>query len=238
VALLVSPGSLQWLFALGFLGYRTRVTVVVLLAFVVGFTMTTILSAFLGAIGGAIGSVTYKPPHVHAIAPWRDPKWRQLVKNQLGAQCPNDTRPISPPIFNMRLNIAQNLPEDRRVAEIAALHAERFSAESDDLDWSQWYDHYSRIVLLPDDKDVVQHIHTGLAFNLQTAALYLLASAIFVARVRHWWCIVPAVAWVSLLVVENVVVVQKLSNEWSTLSQQIKYLSLSAGVKPGKTSAE
>jgi hypothetical protein len=54
VALLVFPGSLQWLFALGFLGYRTRVTVVVLLAFVVGFTMTTILSAFLGAIGGLL----------------------------------------------------------------------------------------------------------------------------------------------------------------------------------------
>src|SRR5579863_1795028 len=82
VALLVFSGSMQQLFALGSLGYRTRVAVVVLVAFVVGFTMTTTLNALLGAIGGSIGSVSYKPPHTHPIAPWRDPRWRRLVKNQ------------------------------------------------------------------------------------------------------------------------------------------------------------
>ncbi len=73
VALLIfhvaAPGSFGWFFSLGFLGYRTKVALVVLTAFVVGNSMTRFLSGFLGAIGGAIGgAVGYKPPQSLEIA--------------------------------------------------------------------------------------------------------------------------------------------------------------------------
>ena len=105
------------------------------------------------------------------------------------------------------------------------LNAERLKAESDDLAWSVWYDHYHSIVVRPDDKDIFLQVHTGLRFSLETAALYLLLSAIFVPPVRHWWYIAPASVWVVLLVVESIEAARKALDKWSTLNEQVKYLS-------------
>ena len=220
-------GWLQWFFALGVLGYRTKLALVIIVAFVVGFSATTFLNAILGAMGGAIGAVSYKPPHSYAIAPWRDPKWRELVKKRVGAGCPKDTRPISPLVVDLRSKIAANLPQDQQASAMMALHTERLAAESDDLNWAVWYDHYHKIILEPTG-DVVWHVHTGLTFNLETAALIVLLSATVVPSVRHWWCILPSCMWVLLFVVESVVAVQKAFDKWSTLNDQVKYLSANA----------
>ena len=194
------------------------------MAFVIGFTATTFLGAILGAIGGAIGAARYKPPYSYEIAPWRDPKWRELVRKRVGAGCPNDTRPMSALVIELRSKIAASLPHDQQSAAIVALHGERLAAESDDLNWSVWYDHYHRIILEP-SKDVVWHVHTGLAFSLETAAVVALLGAAVVPSVRHWWLILPCFMWLLLLVVESVVTVRKAADKWSTLSDQVKYLS-------------
>jgi hypothetical protein len=217
-------GRLQWFFALGFLGYRTKVSLVVLVAFVIGFTATTFLNAILGAVGGAIGAVRYKPPHSYDIAPWRDPRWRDLIKKRVGAGCPNDTRPLSPTIVDLRTKLAANLPQARQQDAITALHLERLAAESDDLNWAVWYDHYHKIILEP-SRDVTWYVHTGLAFSLETAALIVLFSAAVVPNVRHWWCILPSCMWAFLFVLEQVFTAKKALDKWSTLNDQVKYLS-------------
>ena len=223
VALLMFPGRIEWFFALGFLGYRTKLALFILVAFVVGFTATTFLGAILGGIGEAIGAASYNPPYSYEIALWRDPKWRELVKKRVGAGCPN-TRPMSALVVELRSKIAASLPQDQQAAAIMALHGERLAAESDDLNWSVWYDHYHRIILEP-SKDVVWHVHTGLTFSLETAAVVVLLSAALVPSVRHWWWILPSLIWLLLLIVEAVVTVQKAADKWSTLSDQVKYLS-------------
>jgi hypothetical protein len=217
-------GGLQRFFALGFLGYRTKVSLIILAAFVIGFTATTFLNAILGGVGGAIGSVTYKPPHSYDIAPWRDPRWRELIKKRVGAGCPNDTRPLSPMIVDLRTKIAANLPQAQEEEAMVALHLERLAAESDDLNWAVWYDHYHKIILEP-SRDVVWHVHTGLAFSLETAALIVLLSASVVPSVRHWWFILPSCMWVFLFILDQVFAVKKVSDKWSTLNDQVKYLS-------------
>jgi hypothetical protein len=68
VALLMFPGRIEWFFALGFLGYPTKLALFILVAFVVGFTATTFLGAILGGIGGAIGAASYNPPYSYEIA--------------------------------------------------------------------------------------------------------------------------------------------------------------------------
>jgi hypothetical protein len=225
--LLLIFGQLHWFFALGFLGYRTKLSLAILAAFVFGFTATTFLSAILGAIGGAIGAASYKPPHSYDTAPWRDPEWRQLVKQRLGPRCPNDSRPMSSLTVDLRTKLAAHLPQDQQADALIALHGERLAAESDDLSWSMLYGDYHNIVLEP-TKDVVWHVHTGLTFNLETAALIVLLSAAAVPVVRHWWCILPSCIWVLLLVVETTVTMKKALDKWSTLSDQIKYLSTDA----------
>jgi hypothetical protein len=87
-------------------------------------------------------------------------------------------------IVDLRTKIAANLPQAQEEEAMVALHLERLAAESDDLNWAVWYDHYHKIILEP-SRDVVWHVHTGLAFSLETAALIVLLSASVVPSVRH-----------------------------------------------------
>ena len=224
-ALLISGRTADELLYLSSLGYRSRVTVILVIAFVVGFTLTTCLSALLGAIGGVIGSVTYKAPESYAVAPWRDPTWRELIKKKLGANAPSDTRPISSVILELRQKMINNLPTSQQQPENLRLQQDQLATEADDLAWSVWYDHYHKIAVMPDEKDVFLQVHTGLRFSLQTASLYCLTSALVVPSLRHWWYLAPAVFWVVTLVIESVNSLQKALNKWSSLHDQIKYLT-------------
>src|SRR5882757_1233860 len=99
VALLIfqfaAPGSFGWFFCLGFLGYKSKLSIILLTAFIIGNSLTSFLSGILGGIGGAIGMrlarEPYQPPHNQKIAPWRDARWRIVLRSRLGDQVPNDT---------------------------------------------------------------------------------------------------------------------------------------------------
>jgi hypothetical protein len=131
---------------------------------------------------------------------------------------------LSPIIVDLRTKIANNLPPAQQQEAITALHLERLAAESDDLDWVVWYSHYHKIILEP-SRDVIWHVNTGLAFSLETAALIVLISATVVPSVRRWWCILPCCMWLFLFVLDQVFAAKKALDKWSTLSDQVKYLS-------------
>lgn len=227
---LAAPGSFAWFFALGFLGYRAKLGLILLAAFVVGNSLTTFLSSLLGALGGALGSISvkepYKPPHSYDTAPWRDERWRTVLKSRLGAQAPNDTSLIPPAVLKIRREMIDSLPANERPMALVNLGREKLSAEMDDGNWEQWYDHYHQVVVFEEDrKDFDLYVRRGLNFNLETAAVYVLISAVFVRSLRHWWCILPTCMWVLLLVAQEYSGFKRYTNKWSSLSAQIKYLS-------------
>jgi hypothetical protein len=226
---LAVPGSFNWFFALGFLGYRTKLSLIVLVAFVVGNSVTTFLRGSIGAMYGALDAVyarrrPYTPPESYTIAPWRDPRWRTVLMRHLGTRAPKDTTPILPDILETRRKMAELLPSNEQPRALSELNSEKLAADMADLQWEQWYDHYHRIVLRPDDRDSFFHVGYNLRINLEAAALYGLVSAMFVPRLRHWWCILPSCIWVLMLVAEEYSAVQNRNNKWTTLSTQIKYL--------------
>src|SRR6267378_7001196 len=227
---LAAPGSLGWFFSLGFLGYKTKLSAILLAAFIVGNSLTTFLSSLLGGAGGFYGAILaqrpYQPPHTRPTAPWRDATWRVALRRRLGAQTPNDTTPLAEGIFNIRRETIQFMPDAERLAALANLNRERLGAEIDDANWAQWYDHYHRIVLTRRDKwDVQRYVMHGLRFNLETAALYTLVSVLFVPSLRHWWCILPASMWVAILVAEQWDGLRRFRDQWTTITEQIEYLS-------------
>ena len=226
---LAHPGAFDWFFILGFLGYKTKLSLVLLVAFLVGNSLTTFLNRFLGAIGGATGAVIdqrpYKLPHSYDVAPWRDPRWRAVLKQRLGADAPRDTIVMWEELYKQRCALVNFQPEQERPAVLMALNSEKFNAEMDDAAWARWYDHYHWMILVDARRDFVWHVANGLNFNLQTTALVILVSAAIVPDVRHWWCILPACLWVLLLTAEVYVGMKKAVDNWSTLSAQIKYLS-------------
>ena len=226
---IVSPRSFVGFFNLGFLGYRTKLAIVLLIAFLIGNTMTTLLNMSTGEIGGAVGGAlrrrSYTPPASEPIAPWRDPRWRTVLKKHLGGEAPADTNPIPQKIFEQTLALVEMMPETQRPAERYRINREKLNAEVADLKWSEWYDHYSQIVLKPDTRDLESHVRLGLNVNLEAAAIYILISSTYVPAVRHWWCILPACVWIVVGAGETYTVLNRFANKWSTLSDQIKYLS-------------
>ncbi len=230
VALLVynaaCPGVFTWFLSLGFLGYRTKIITILVTSFLVGNSLTSFLGAILGGIGGAIGGTPYKAPHTHNIAPWRDPRWRAVLSKVLGADAPNNTSLMQPWLYeHQKAAINQQPDVAQRNMALFQLEGDKFSLERDDSEWSRWYDYYHSTVLRPSDLDVFFHVRRGLAFNLETTAVYLLISACFVHAVRQWWCILPSCLWTLILGASEWSEAKTMMDRWSTLAKQITYLS-------------
>jgi hypothetical protein len=227
---LAAPDSFGWFFTLGFLGYKTKLSIILLTAFIVGNSLTTFLNGLFGVAGAIVGVRIGKKPQPQAytqqIAPWRDLRWRFALKTYLRGQTPNDTVLLAEQTLNLKRETINYLPEGERPQALATLSHERIQTQMDDLQWSQWYDHYHLVVLTDRNRwDFQRHVQHGLVFNLETAAVYVLLSAPFVPRVRHWWCIVPASMWVVILLAQQYSDVKRFLNPWATLSEQIEYLS-------------
>lgn len=74
-------------------------------------------------------------------------------------------------------------------------------------------------------RDFDFHIRSGLNFNLEVTGLYVLLSSFIVPGIRHWWSLIPACIWVFLGIAEVVHALRRYGDKWSTLFQQIDYLS-------------
>jgi hypothetical protein len=133
---------------------------------------------------------------------------------------------ISEEVFKIRVQTVGIMPEAQQANAMVELNREKLEAEMDDLVWAEWYDHYHhRVLTSRDGWDVQRHVLHGLNFNLETTAVYALLSTPFVPGLRHWWCIFPAVFWTFLLFAEQYAGLGRVKDPWSTLTQQIEYLS-------------
>ena len=223
------PGSFAWFFHLCFLGYRMKLTLIILTAFVIGNSMTRFLYGTFAMVGGVIGRVVgrrpYKPPHTVSVAPWRDTRWRVALKKYLGNDAPKDTILMSQDLHNLKLQMANQQPPALVQRAIAEVENEKLSAEIDDLNWSRWYDHFHSLVLTSTERDFAFYVERGLHYNLQTASVYVLISACFVPILRYWWVLTPTLLWTFFLLMEEYGGLMQYLNKYSTTSKQITYLS-------------
>jgi len=218
------PGSFSWFSALGSLGYRTKLGIVLLVALLIGSTINAFVSSFLGGIGGAVGGVTNKPHYAVKVAPWRDPTWRVALSKVL-SDPPKDTQLWADWVYEMKRKAVESIPAAERGLALTKLESERLQNQREDWEWARWYEHYHMAVLQPSENDVLFHVQRGLHFNLETASLYALVSLFFVPAMRHWWCTLPACFWVFLLVVFEINGARSVMDKWSTLDRQITHLS-------------
>ena len=222
---LAAPGSFGWFFHLGFLGYRTKLALIMCVAFAIGFTMNALLRGLLGGLGGVVGPKLFqrKAPHTYSIAPWRDALWRTLAKAYLGQHAPPDTVLMTKSLYDLRRKALDLQPEPARSFAISQLEMERLNSEINDGYWAQWYDQLREIVIQPGDRDFT-HVWWGLTTNFGTAGLYVLVSSAYVSSLRHWWSLAMASTWVLMLVAQEYTGTKKYTDQWSTLSAQVKYL--------------
>jgi hypothetical protein len=211
-----------------FPGYKVKIASIVVLAFVVGNSLTTLLMVAANAIGPVLGGLLVKldlqSAGTNVAAPWRDPKWRNLVTQQIAPNVPGQAAFVSDELYAMQRRGFEGLPEPERNRQIAELGARKFLGDVADQAWAEWYDHYHYIVLNPADRPVEWHIQTGLAVNLATGALWLVGSMIFLPAARKWWCISFACLWFAVAVIATLHFMWNLTHPWRTYSIQLKYL--------------
>jgi hypothetical protein len=229
----IRPGSVNWFFRPGFLGYKTEVALFIIVCFVVGFTVTMALQGLVGAAYGAYFNAKkpkpFKAPHSYPAAPWRDPRWRVALIKHLGPSAPSDTLPMTSELLEERKKFINSLvPPNDRPQRLLDLEVENFQYNQDDARWFQWYDHYHTLVLQPPERDLFYHVGWGLRINFESTAVFILISALVVPQYRHWWIIASAIFWISMFASEEYNALLRQKNQWSTLQQQIKYLSSTA----------
>lgn len=222
---LASPGSFAWFFSAGYLGYRTKIAIVLLAAFVTGNSMTRFLDGSVGGIRGAVAGAIWRSPQSLDVAPWRDHRWRVALAGVLGAQTPEDKPFLADTLWRVRRSVYDSQPDAIKGPALLTLDRERAESVVNDGDWERWYRHYHWLVLKPADRDVFQHVQRGLSFNLQTASIYALISVAFVPELRHWWCILPASWWTFDLLNGTFWDVKNGGDWWYTLDAQITYLT-------------
>lgn len=234
VALIIFQLGHPWFYArfvtAEFLGYKTKIAIAIAVAFVIGNSMTRLVAATSSTLGRKIGNaIGYRLSDPSLLVtnarPWRDARWRSLVKEQLGDRAPKDSQVVDQKVFDRMCEVAVDLPEPQKEAEFARLIKLQSDTLNDDFEWSRWYDQYHAAIIQPNDFTIETYIRNGLDFNLQAAAGYVLISATYVPALRHWWWLVPAFAWCVITVVEGYSLLERLFNKWSTYSDQIKYLS-------------
>jgi hypothetical protein len=233
VALLVfqlaEPGSFGWFFSGGFLTYEAKVGVILIVAFLIGNCMTTFLMVLKGEVEDFVAKEKKQGPQqlppIDQGVPWRDIRWRLALKNRLGKKAPENVRVLPAGFLDEEQKRVAALPEAERRQSLGQLEETGINVAKDDADWYALYCIYHAVVLERSEQDDALNVREGLDFNLETAALVVLISALFVPSLRHWWCILPACMWIVIFVLEERADARRYNDLWSTLDDQILYFA-------------
>jgi hypothetical protein len=168
-----SPHAFDWFFFIGSLGYRTKIGITLLVALLIGITVTRGVAGMVGAIEGGFGAVLSKPPHMVKVAPWRDVTWRAALAKVV-RELPKNTILWPDWLYQQKIKEITLLPEDQRLVATRQLEIDRLASQAEDADWNRWYRHYHSMILFPTEKDFLVELQRGIHFNLQSAAVYVL----------------------------------------------------------------
>ncbi len=239
VALLIyqsaSGTGLQWLFDVGFLGYKTKLGLLIFIAFVIGHTITNfvreVLDDLLPILAELVGRMPWpsKASFQYENGPWRSVEWRNAIKGRLGSSAPDDLKFITQQMMAQELNLATSLPPEQQGLELLRISREQTASILNDMEWSALYSHYHVLAVQlrgqANYDEVTTFIRDGFTYNFVAAALYVLASALVAPSVRHWWFLLPAAAWIFAFLLFLVARIRRhVADQWSTLPDQISYL--------------
>jgi hypothetical protein len=233
-----------------YLGYQTKIAILVFAAFVAGFTVSSLAGAL---IGGIIGGITgYKNAQltaqaaasspgpqeqaqtqtqtqtsagqVQGIPYWRDANWRRLLIAYLGSAAPDNLVPITDQKeYGQLLQYAQSLPDGPQQQALADIQARIFNEQL-------WMDWWSRLYLLMLQKnDPRTSVAQALASNFGGACLVILLSAPWTPILRHWWIILPSLFWVLINAAQMFKQYSDASNPVQSYLKQMEYLQMHVG---------
>jgi len=206
------PGTLGWFLSISFLGYKSRLFLLSLVFFLLGYSFNKFLAAFFGSFGWVLGRTTKLPlwdrhPYDFETAPWRDQRWRTAYAKRFAIDAPLDSA-LTPEGLDEQMILAisrlqpgeQPSPEQQAYPMKVLLEA--VNRIGNDQEWKSRYLQLHVAEITKREMGFVAEIGAGLDSNLVITSLILIVSSWFVPQVRLWWIVLPAYLWFaeSLLV--------------------------------------
>ena len=89
------PGTIGWFLSISSLGYKSRIFLLLLALFLLGYSFVKFLAAVCGSFGWLLGRTIRLPifdrhPYDYATAPWRDKRWRAAYTRRFAIDAPPD----------------------------------------------------------------------------------------------------------------------------------------------------
>jgi hypothetical protein len=210
---------------INYLGYGTKLSLILAAAVIAGWTVTTfylmIISAWETIVGGAFKKWTeagwkIKDP------PWRNKNWRSLVITYLGTAAPEDLDFISDEDYKAQFDKIQRESADSMNDAIAALSLAKAKSDHTEEYWRTWWDTLHKDVFRK--LDPVMQISSTIELNLQAASLVLLFAMPGTPVLQKWWLIGFCLFWLWLRASRIFARLFLYRNPWSTFPKQMDYL--------------
>jgi hypothetical protein len=230
------PGTLGWYLSIGFLGYRSRLLLFLLVLFLIGYSFNRFLAAFSFPVGWVLGRVMKLPvfdrhPYNFANAPWREPRWRAAYARRFAMDAPQDLT-LTPDQLDEKMILAisrlqpgqQPSPEQQAYSMEVLQQAVR--RIGNDEEWKSRYLRLHVAEITRREVGFVEEIGAGLDSNLTIASLIVVVASWFVPQVRFWWLLLPTYLWFAESLLVTGQKTAKFFDPSSTL--QAQYLSLNA----------
>jgi len=233
-----SPGTITSLLSLAYLGYATRVWLLITICFALGYTLSTFLNTVLSTVAGAIGALwasftSARHPYRYQIAPWRDSNWRAAYICRFGSEAPRDLTLVLPGNAAELLRLSQPLPpnmaDQQTLAEQITLQINSelkaaIDAITNDTEWRMCYERMKFKVLFESPLEPIEEVFGRLDSDFSLASAVLIAGTALSAQFRVWWLMVPATGWIIVSVLRFCAKAYQIAEPWSTLRAQIEML--------------
>jgi hypothetical protein len=234
----VIPGTVRSILSLPYIGYATRVWLLIAIGFMLGYTLSTVVNAVASAVAGAIGALwaafsRARHPYEHQVAPWRDQTWRIAYISHFGPEAPRNLTLMLPNNAAELLRLSQPLPaglaEQQRLAEQLTLQINSgltaaIDAIANDIQWRMCYERMKFKVLFEGPLEPIEEVFGRLDSDFSLASAVLIVGALLSVQIRVWWLMVPATAWIILGALRFCVRAYQIAEPWNTLSAQIEML--------------
>jgi len=210
---------------ISYLGYRTKVALVVIAALFSGWTVLAIYNSLVGGIQGIFRAkmekslMERKDPE---LPPWRNLVWRSLMKKYLGDGAPADVDFIADDFHQKLLQGATAFPFPLQQQEIDRVNKLRLDSRTADLQWAAWWNNLHSDLLYK--KDPLTMTMYTIEANLQAASLVLLVSMRSTPELYRWWVVAPCLYWVLLRILQEWNAWRNQLDPWSSFQQQTGYL--------------
>jgi hypothetical protein len=209
-----------------YLGYRTKLSLVLAVALIAGWTVTTFFYGLMGFFEGVLRPVIAKwlqSGKVTDNPPWRNKNWRALAATYLGGAAPEDLDLVSDAVFDIQIESANLiLDPTEKFHAIAKFKNAKGKAELADAYWSTWWDTLHNDVLL--HRDPTAEMTLTIEGNLQAASLVLLCALPSTPILYHWWLICACLFWLSMRGLRTFSLLYQTRDPWSSFTKQINYL--------------